>query len=301
MIKKITLLVFVVLSVNLSAQQDEHFTMYMFNLYQVNSAYVGTRETLFLTAMARTQWTGIDGAPTMQSFTANIPFSSKNIGLGFLAVNQNAGAHGSTRIMATFGYHFRLGNGHLSFGASAGTINNRFNWGKATFKDLADQVQSSGVENTYTANFNFASYFYTNTLYVGIQFDNINQSEFSTVPDGKSRNYLNFNAVIGKAFVLSKNVVFKPSALGRVTKSAFLAELNLSFLFKEVFWAGISVRSNSELSLILEVNIARRFRIGYSYDYGFGALNSFNSGSHELFLGYDIRINNRNMASPRYF
>ena len=303
MSKRIIIFYFLVFwSVTISAQQEMRFTQYMFNLYQVNSAYAGSRESISLAAIVRSQWTGIDGSPSMQSITATAPILSKNIGLGFKAINQSAGASDQTKVMGTFAYHLRLGNnGQLAFGASAGLFNNRFNWGKAKFKDQIDQIQTSGVENSFSAAMDLSSYFYMPTWYVGIQFENINQSEYETIADGNSKNQLNYTIIAGKAFPFSNNIVFKPSLLLRGTKGSFIGEINLSLLFNETFWVGITYRSNTELSFIFEYNLKQKLRIGYSFDYSINSIQTQYSGSHELFLGFDIQVKNKNMVSPRYF
>jgi len=295
------ILFFFVCSGVISAQQDLRFSQYMFNLYQVNSAYAGSRNAISMAAIVRSQWTGIDGAPALQSFTAHAPIMGKNIGVGVKVINQSAGASDKTRILGTFAYNFRLGKGNLAFAISSGMINNRFNWGEAKFKDQIDQVQTSGVSNSYTVGFDFASYYYASTWYLGLQVENLNESEFETIQEGINKNYLNFNFVAGKAFVLNRNIVFKPSFLIRGTKDFYLGEVNLSLLFNETFWVGISYRTNTELSLILEYNLNKKLRIGYSYDYAFSSVQSRNSGSHEIFLGYDIKVKSKKMVSSRYF
>jgi type IX secretion system PorP/SprF family membrane protein len=273
----------------------------MFNLYEVNSAYAGSRETLSLAAIIRSQWTGLEGAPSMQSLTMNTPILTKNIGIGLKFRNESAGASSQTRFSGSFAYRFRLLKGKLAFGLSVGLLNNRFNWSKAEFKNPVDQVMNSGTENTYSPTFDFSGYYFNNTFYLGFQFDNLNQSKINILIDGSSKNYSNFTAIIGKAFVLSDKIVFKPSALYRATKAAQQFELNISFLFNETFWAGITFRSDTELSLILEYNIHQRLRFGYSFDYAFKSIQNRTSGSHEFFIGYDIQVRNKNMASPLYF
>jgi type IX secretion system PorP/SprF family membrane protein len=297
----LTFLLFFFISLCVEAQQEMRFTEYMFNLYQVNAAYAGSRETLSLAGIVRSQWTGLEGAPQMQSLTMNTPILTKNIGIGVMFRNESAGASSQTQFMGSFAYRFRLAKGKLSFGLSAGLLNNRFNWSKAEFKDPSDQVQSSGVENTYTPTFDFAGYFYTNTFYLGFQIENLNQSQINILVDGESKNYIHSTFIIGKAFVLSKKVVFKPSALFRTTQAAQQLEVNASFLFNETLWAGITFRSDNELSLILEYNINQKLRFGYSFDYALDPVQSNSAGSHEFFVGYDIQVKNKNMASPRYF
>lgn len=297
----VTFLLFFFFSLCVEAQQEMRFTQYMFNLYQVNAAYAGSRETLSLAGIVRSQWTGLEGAPQMQSLTMNTPILTKNIGIGLKFRNESAGASSQTLFLGSFAYRFRLAKGKLSFGLSAGLLNNRFNWSKAQFKDPSDQVQSSGTENTYTPTFDFAGYFYTNTFYLGFQIDNLNQSQMNILIDGDSKNYIHSTFIIGKAFVLSKKIVFKPSALFRTTQAAQQFEINASFLFNETLWAGITFRSDNSLSLILEYNINQKLRFGYSFDYAIKPVQSNSAGSHEFFVGYDIQVKNKNMASPRYF
>lgn len=297
----IYIVLFVLAALALKAQQESRFTMYMFNLYQVNSAYAGSRETLSLAALVRTQWTGLEGAPQMQSLTMNTPILTKNIGIGVKFINESAGASSQTRFSGSFAYRFRLLTGKLSFGLSAGFLNNRFNWSKATFKDPSDQLQDSGTENTYSPTFDFSGYYADNTFYVGFQFDNLNQSQINILLDGESKNYSHFTAIIGKAFIINKKIVFKPSALFRSTQAAQQIELNLSFLFNETLWAGVTFRSDTEFSLIVEYNLHQKLRFGYSFDYALKPIQNNSAGSHEFFIGYDIQVKNRNMASPLYF
>ena len=54
-------ILFAVLSVK--AQQDPQYTQYMYNTMSINPAYAGSRGHFSMTALARTQWVGVDGAP----------------------------------------------------------------------------------------------------------------------------------------------------------------------------------------------------------------------------------------------
>ena len=45
----------------------------------------------------------------------------------------------------------------------------------------------------------------------------------------------------------------------------------------------------------------KQMRIGYSYDYTLTDLNQFNSGTHEITLGYDFSFDKKKVVTPRYF
>ena len=56
-----------------NAQQQPQFTHYMFNTVAVNPAYAGSRGSLYVVAVNRNQWVGIDDAPKSTTISANTP------------------------------------------------------------------------------------------------------------------------------------------------------------------------------------------------------------------------------------
>ena len=67
----VLVILFTVLSVE--AQQDPQYTQYMYNTMSINPAYAGSRGHLSISALARNQWVGVDGAPDTQTFSVNAP------------------------------------------------------------------------------------------------------------------------------------------------------------------------------------------------------------------------------------
>src|SRR5678815_828640 len=88
------LLVTVLLTTSTSvtnAQQLPQFTQFMYNNLVVNPAYAGADEALSLTVLHRSQWTGVDNAPTTQSFSAHSLIRKKQIGLGLTVIRDEIG------------------------------------------------------------------------------------------------------------------------------------------------------------------------------------------------------------------
>jgi hypothetical protein len=82
----------------------------------------------------------------------------------------------------------------------------------------------------------------------------------------------------------------------------FQADFNASFLIREVLTLGASYRTNAALAFLVEVNITKNLSIGYSYDLWFNSLQGYNSGSHEIRIGYDFDLFGKSrMLTPRYF
>ena len=105
----------------------------------------------------------------------------------------------------------------------------------------------------------------------------------------------------GKAFVISRILTFKPSILLKTSgnQPAFF-DLNASFLIREKLWLGGSYRRGGAVAIV-EYNVTKSLRIGYSLDFALTSLSRQNVGSHEIFLGYDLKLFKSGIISPRYF
>ncbi|WP_445716443.1 type IX secretion system membrane protein PorP/SprF, partial [Flavobacterium sp.] len=68
--KKLYLVALVVFStiVDLHAQQDPHYTQYMYNMSVMNPAYAGSKENLSMGLLYRKQWVELEDAPTTGTF-----------------------------------------------------------------------------------------------------------------------------------------------------------------------------------------------------------------------------------------
>ena len=72
-------------------QQIPQFTQYMFNTISINPAYAGSRETLSLVGLHRSQWIGLDGGPSTQTFSIHSPMKNEKVGLGLSFINDQLG------------------------------------------------------------------------------------------------------------------------------------------------------------------------------------------------------------------
>ncbi|WP_289046781.1 type IX secretion system membrane protein PorP/SprF, partial [uncultured Olleya sp.] len=70
--KKIVYIVFLVF-IGVQAQQDPQYTQYMYNMNVVNPAYAGSTESVSIGALYRSQWVGLEGAPTTGTLAIHSP------------------------------------------------------------------------------------------------------------------------------------------------------------------------------------------------------------------------------------
>jgi type IX secretion system PorP/SprF family membrane protein len=304
--RKLFILSFILLTTSSAfCQQDPQFTQYMFNPLVLNPAYAGSREALSAVLLYRNQWTGFNGAPVTQSASINSPLKNQKIGLGLHIINDRIGPKTSTGYLASYAYRMPLSKGKLSLGLRAGLYNYYTDWSKIDLKDKTDVPTADFQPQKTVPTFDFGIYYYSSTFYIGGCTSHLDQSAYTPDlgDDGlKAKLVSHFTGTIGKAFILSEGVLFKPSmVLKSVVNGPGTADLNLNLLIDNKIWFGAGIRSGYGIMLLTEYNITDKLRMGYSFDISLNRLSSTSTGSHEIFIGYDFDLSKTKTLSPRYF
>ncbi len=297
-----TLIIIAFIGLNKSAytQQDFINSQYMFNLYNINPAYTGSKDVLSASLSHRSQWVGFEGAPSTQVLSLHAPITKLKIGVGLQLFNDVIGPRQMNGFNTSYAYHFKLGKGKIGLGLRAGIVNYTYNWDELNYRDEQDIVIGQGKQSGMLANVDFGSYYKDKLQFAGIELAHLAAPTISST-SAEIDLKLHITAFYGRAIELNPNLVLKASVLGRVSEVSRFADLNLSFLIKKKVWAGVTYRTAGAVILLADYFVTPKFRIGYSYDYYFNGLSTTQSGSHELFIGFDMDIFKNNMLSPRYF
>lgn len=308
--KKILSFALVLLSLIAVAQQDPLYTHYMYNKMAINPAYAGSHEMLSVELLTRFQWVGINGGPRTTSLTAHTSLRNPHIGLGLYSYFDKLGPTVDYGLMGNFTYRVIFDHSKLCFGVNVGFKYYNINWSLLEAKDQGDIELINQVQNKAVPDVDFGIYYYSRNFYAGLSAKHLLQNQMSVssspVPDSKSsfsRLKRHFYGITGGAIPVSENFVIMPSLLLKYVEGApFQADINASFLIREVLTLGVSFRTNAAVAFLAEVNITRNLSVGYSYDMWFNALQGYNSGSHEVRIGYSIDLFDKTrMLTPRYF
>jgi type IX secretion system PorP/SprF family membrane protein len=297
------LIVLVSLS-EVSAQQDPHYTQYMYNMNVINPAYAGSKENLAFGLLYRKQWVDIEDAPTTFTFSGHTP-AGKNVGLGLSLISDEIGPVKEQNVYGDFSYTLNLGGEHrLAFGLKAGATFHKvdFNIIRPTLPDPADGVFGDNISNVYF-NLGAGFFYYTDKYYVALSVPNMLKAKHL---DFNGREYGNevshYFLTGGYVFDLNPNLKFKPFAM---LKSAFNAPTSLdvstNFLFNEKFEIGATYRLEDSFGAMVNYAISPNLRIGYAYDHIVSDLNVTTPSSHEIILLFDVNFPKKVSRSPRYF
>jgi len=285
------------------SQQDAQYTQYMYNTINVNPAYAGSRGVLSVFGLHRTQWVGLDGAPTTNAFSISSPIDNTNLGVGLSFVNDKIGPTVENTISADLSYTIRTSETYkLSFGIK-GTAN-LFNLDVTKLKpqNAADPLLQN-LDNNFSNNFGAGVYFHSDKSYLGLSVPNFFETKRYDDNDiAVYKERMNLYLIGGYVFDLSSNLKFKPAFLGKVVEGAPLQlDLSGNFLINEKFVLGAAWRWSAAVSAMAGFQVSDGLYIGYGYDLETTKLANYNSGSHEIFLRFELFKRQDRIVSPRFF
>ncbi|KGO89398.1 PorP/SprF family type IX secretion system membrane protein [Flavobacterium suncheonense] len=306
-LKKITRWVF--LSVTLTSslpvfsQQTAQYTNYMYNTAIINPGYTGTREALSLFGLHRSQWVGFEGAPVTSSFSAHSPLGDSKTGLGFSFVNEQIGPSVINDVAVDFAYRISTGNSTLSFGIRGGASILNVDYNKLDVYDLSDSTFQNNVDNQFSPNIGAGLYWYSNRHYVGVSVPEFLETKhYLSNQTSVTQEHMHYYIMGGYVFNLNENLKLKPALLGKIVSGApFQLDAAANVMLYDKFTIGGSYRWNAALSALAGFQITEKIFVGYGYDAETTRMSNYNSGSHEIFLRFELFPKETRMDSPRFF
>lgn len=284
------------------AQQDAQFTQYMYNTITVNPAYAGSRGAMSIFALHRTQWVGLDGAPVTNAVSINTPLNESNLGLGISIINDRIGPTHENTLSADFSYTVPTSETFkLSFGIKATA--NLFDLDVNNLNPVNDDPSLHDYNNKFSPNIGAGIYYHSDKAYVGLSVPNF--IETNRYDDNEVRIFkekINYYLIAGYIFDLNAFTKFKPALLTKMVEGAPLqVDISGNFMFNDKFMIGVAYRWSASFSGMVGFQISDAMYIGYGYDHETTRLDNYNSGSHEIFLRYELFNKNKKMTTPRFF
>lgn len=290
---------------NIYSQQDAQYTQYMYNTVSVNPAYAGSRGHLSVAALHRSQWLGLEGAPTTQTLNVHSPIGYRGLGLGMSIVSDRIGPTSETNLDIDFSYTISTSReGKLSFGlkASANLLDIRFS---QLNQFTPDQTLEQDIDNRFSPNIGAGVYYHTDRFYLGASVPRILEtSHFDESSLSTAREQMNFYFIGGYVWDVHPFLKFKPTVLTKIVQGAPLQlDLSANFMYDEKFVFGAGYRWDAAVSAMVGFNVSDELLMGIAYDRETTELGSaaFNDGSFEIILRYDFIKRRGNLRSPRFF
>ncbi|RKE91003.1 type IX secretion system PorP/SprF family membrane protein [Ichthyenterobacterium magnum] len=286
------------------AQQEPHYTQYMYNMSIINPAYMINEPGLVeVGTLYRTQWVGIDGAPKTGNAFANIPLSDRiEISLNYLNDEIGGNIKQTENVLnIDAAYKIRLNETlNLSFGMKVG------------FDHLSTNSHQSNVSGDplfnnakkTVLNIGAGVFLFKEKYYVGLSSPNLLPNDLDVNNDILYQNAAHLFLIGGYVFDINDDFKLKPSTVVKQTMGAPLSfDISTNVLYQEKFELGVSYRYQDAVTAMVGIEVLPDLRVGYAYDFNTSVLNDFNSGSHEFILTYrfDVLGLSKKYSSPRFY
>lgn len=311
-IKYLTFAGLLLTSVLAHAQQDPQFTHYMYNMNVINPAYATDNEGVInVGGLYRTQWVGAVGAPKTATVFVHSPIA-KRVELGLSFINDNIGdVVKENNVYLDVAYVIPVSDRHkISFGVKGGATFFNTDFGGFKYTDeQSDPAFANNLNRTFP-NVGAGTYFFTDHYYLGFSVPNLLTTKHIERSNGIQTTgveAIHYFFTGGYVFDLSASLKFKPAFMAKTVSGAPMAfDVTTNFLINEKLELGAGYRFDDSVSGLAAFNITPNLRIGYSYDYTLSNLGNYNSGTHEIFLLFDLDRNNMSGSkgydkSPRFF
>lgn len=291
-------------SIDTSAQVDAGFTQYFEVPSYYNPAAIGLTDYLRIRGGSRLQWMGIPKAPKTFLANADMPVKlfGKRIGVGLVMQQESMGLYNNLTLGVMGAYKLKLLKGELSVGFRIGLFDESFRGSEVILPDDDDYHQSADdaipTTDVHGTAFdaNLGAYYKHPLFWVGISATHINQPTVNMSTDGTEAKQYEFKAgcsfyFMGGGNIPIKNTLFEvqPSVLVKTDFTFTTAEITARLQYNRFFYGGLAYRYNDAVALLLGANF-KNFFVGYSYDYPISDIAKGSTGSHEIWLGYSMKL-----------
>jgi len=292
----------------LYGQQESQYTQYMYNTMSINPAYAGSRGVLSFVGLHRSQWVGLDGAPKTQTINVHSPMGeSRKVGLGLSIIHDEIGPTYETNFDIDFSYTITTPNdGYFSFGLKAGGHLLGVDFNKLQIYNPNDNILAANIENKFSPNIGIGFYYrHSDRWYLGVSSPNLLKTKhLGNIKLSVAEERIHYYVIGGYVFDLNENVKLKPAVLLKGVNGAPLSlDFSANVLFNESFRLGAAWRWDAAWSAMAGFQISEKMLIGLAYDKETTGLGntSFNDGSYEVFLRFEIFRRQDRLISPRFF
>lgn len=292
------------ISANLIAQNQVGLSQYM--LYQpfLNPSAISTYNDINMGLIHRNQWVGFDGAPKTNMASVNTPLGATNLSLGLGYQGEEIGIMRNNALFTNIAYKFKVGEtSYVSSGISLGV--DMFQIG---YDDLINANEDpelgygSSTKNLISPLARFGLNYFNNKFYVTAFIPNLLKADIAGSGDdfesttGVDVSDWHYYLQGGVRLPINRKLEANFSTLLK-SSSTFQFDLNAQIVFNKLLGIGASYRSSGTVVGMVNFTVAKKFKIGYAYDYALNQLSTVSGGSHEIIAILNF---NREMLRVRH-
>jgi len=272
------------------AQTDPMFFQQTNNRILINPATTGKGGDINTALAIRQQWIGFPG-PATQALYTNGFFTDLRSGVGLMWINDKFGPQQTNNFKLNYAFFIPFDEvAFLSFGLGMGIMNNTYNELGFFAREFDDPAMMDLTKQTKTIpDFDFGFEFNTTIWEVGAAVSHVS---YMYADQNLLRPMRNIFVYSRYKQPMNRYWDFIPGITWHNTRKLNTYEFSASFRYNNNICIGMIYRNPLDIGIAFGITIYEGVRVAYSYDYGVDNLSSYNSGSHEITISYNIPVNN---------
>lgn len=292
--RSILVVVLMITTQVLRAQQDPLFSQNMFNHMTVNPAFAGEQGRWMISGIYRNQWQSMEGAPETYAFNIDAPLKIKRMdgGIGFNLMNDKAGMLSTMHLMLNYSYKVRLNFGVLSLGTKLGIVNTKIDGEYYIPDGNASDDPALNQESVSKSMFDMGlGVFLTgNKFYSGIAISHITKPKMKVGQTGEFFFGRHLCVTGGYTVEISPKFDVQPSVFMNTDFISSQFNMNANLVFNKMIWGGVSYRYQEAVIFMGGMELKNGIMVGYSYDWNMGSVGRYIGGSHEVTIAYGFGV-----------
>jgi type IX secretion system PorP/SprF family membrane protein len=277
-------------SAALQAQQMPHYTQYMFNDFVINPAIAGVYDYYQIRTNHRFQWVGLLDPPMTNSIAFYGPHANLDMGYGGYVYHDVTGPTSRTGVTGSYAYNIAIsGDMRLSMGLYASVMQYRIDGTQLNPADVSDPAILNMVSTSYLPDAGIGLYLYAEKFYAGLSLAQLlnNNIKIFDDKDGVNRLKTHINLTGAYRFWLDQDWLIEPSIMIKGTVPQQLSfDITARVEWQRTLWGGFSYRNKDAVAIMVGYSFDESLFFGYAYDIGISELSKYNTGSHEIMIGY---------------
>jgi type IX secretion system PorP/SprF family membrane protein len=318
------------------AQQDPHFSHFMFNSLYYNAGYAGMEGVSRATLIHRSQWLGYEstntadggGAPVTQALNLTYPLKIKspsvfNSGAGLSIINDKLGPVRNFEMKGSFAYNVKIAStgGVLGAGLAVGFWSQSIDGSLLRAADEDDVVVDglAGQTNSQLKpDLSVGLWYKTKKYEGGVSLRHAVPSNYTygLSSDSISSKLVQHMYVTGRYNIYTgTDILLSPIAILYTDFSEFSINYGILGSYKDMkYWGGLTLRqstakkagdskntvSNNDIVILMGISLLKEkeLRIGYSIDIVTGGAKAKSATSHEIMVSYVLPIGKDKDRAP---
>jgi type IX secretion system PorP/SprF family membrane protein len=293
------------------AQQDAYFTTYNYNLNSINPAFsMGNRGSMRSGFTHRKQWLGLENAPNTSEFFMHYALSTTNEMAITIQNDHINDILNETTVALDYSHNlFINAYSYFSLGikASVTMFNADFNQLSLETGDYTTDPSFLDNPKKVFPNFGVGAFWYDEdyNYYVGVSSPNLFSKEYYNVTENTYKYAIekpHIYLTAGTLFEIGDDIVTRPSFLIRYASgNPTILDLNNMLKFNDKFEVGLSYSLGVSVSVLAAIKFKENWKVGYNYGMPTNKLFGEQTGSHEIYLMYDVNFSGTRYRSTRSF